>query len=57
MRSKLGHSPDESDSFFLMIYAAQKKHKLVSSERLGSGPNGNGFKKAFRKFAEIYDVA
>lgn len=59
MRAKIGRSPDRADSFFLMLWMAKKKHKLVSAERPGNLKQGqpDPVKQKFRKLTSIYDVA
>ena len=59
MRAKIGRSPDRADSFFLMLWMAKKKHKLVSVERPGNLKPGqpDPVKQKFRKLTSIYDVA
>ena len=58
LRTRLGNSPDNADSFFLMLDIAQRKHKLTATERVGGGGAvGSGMKKRFRDLASIYDAA
>jgi hypothetical protein len=54
----LGSSPDNADSFFLMLDIAQRKHKLTATEKVGGGGVvGGGMKKRFKDLASIYDAA
>lgn len=57
MKAKLGRSPDEADSFFLMLAMAMKKHKLTSAEKPGGVVGGKSFvQKRMRELADIYAV-
>ena len=58
MRARLGSSPDNADSFFLMLDVAQRKHKLNATEKVGGGGVvGATAKKKFRELSSIYDAA
>lgn len=52
-KTRMGHSPDESDSFFLGIELAVKRHRFSSAERpaVATSPRGAGSWEEFKNRA------
>lgn len=52
MKKKLGFSPDKSDSFFLSLFAARKRHGLISKEKSKETPNTPNMQTAWKAFTK-----
>lgn len=54
MKSIIGHSPDRADSYFLMLWVAQRKYKLKSTEGAVTKGTTKKMTSMFRKLADVY---
>lgn len=56
MKRLIGHSPDNADSFFLMVDRAIRRGKVSAAEKPGNWKKGgNPVKKKFRQLASVWD--